>query len=91
VFIYQTFLSLMTVCIYPLLAENFPTEIRFTGVAVCYNLVYALTSLIPLLVNFLYNVFSYKITVLLLLLSIALISLASSFFIKDYTGKQMLD
>jgi MFS family permease len=89
ILIYQTFISLYTVCYYPIIAENFPTEVRYTGVAFCYNVVYALTALIPMLVNCLYKKTGSEYSAVILLIFIALISIICVFFIKDYTGKDM--
>lgn len=51
ILIIQFFASAM-VCVYlPLLAELFPVSMRLSGVAFCYNTVYVITSLLPMLLN----------------------------------------
>ena len=89
IMIYQTFISLYTVCYYPIIAENFPTEVRYTGIAFCYNVVYALTAMIPMLVNYMYEKTHSEYPAIILLISFAMISIICLFFIKDYTGKDM--
>ena len=89
IIIYQTFISLYTVCYYPIISENFPTEVRYTGVALCYNIIYAIVACVPMVVNFLYNSTGSLLAAPLLLIALAFISLISLFFIKDYTGKDM--
>jgi MFS family permease len=89
IMIYQTFISLYTVCYYPIISENFPTEVRYSGVAICYNVVYAFTSLVPMLVNYMYEKTQSEYPAIILLAGFALISIICLFFIKDYTGKEM--
>ncbi|MCF7889526.1 MAG: MFS transporter, partial [Victivallales bacterium] len=87
--IYQTFISLYTVCYYPIISENFPTEVRYTGIALCYNVVYALASLIPFTVNYLYDLTGSALSVVGLLVFLAFVSLCSLPYIKDYSGRKM--
>ena len=89
IIIYQTFISLYTVCYYPIIAENFPTEVRYTGVAFCYNVVYALTAMVPMLVNYMYEKTHSEYPAMILLISFAIISVICLFFIQDFTGKDM--
>ena len=89
IMIYQTFISLYTVCYYPIISENFPTEIRYSGIAFCYNVVYALTSMIPMFVNYMYEKTYSEYPAIILLVSFAVVSIICIFFIKDYTGKDM--
>jgi MFS family permease len=48
---YQTVISFASVCYFPLLVEIFPTKIRYTGVAACYNITYSLMATLPLLLT----------------------------------------
>lgn len=47
---YQKMISLLMVSTFPLLAKTFPVEVRNTGIAICYNIAYAITAFIPTLV-----------------------------------------
>ena len=49
--IYQTVISFITVSFLPLLSEIFPTEVRYTGTAACYNLTYSLMGCAPMAVT----------------------------------------
>lgn len=51
ILIYQTFVSGLASSYLPLLAESFPTSVRFTGSAVCYNIVFSLAGFTPALIN----------------------------------------
>lgn len=48
---YQTVISFASVCYFPLLIEIFPTNVRYTGVAACYNITYSLMATLPLLLT----------------------------------------
>jgi nitrate/nitrite transporter NarK len=47
IMIYQTFVSSVASTYLPVLAGMFPAKIRFTGVALCYNLAYAIAAFFP--------------------------------------------
>ncbi len=49
--IYQTVIALLTVCYFPLLAALFPTKVRYTGIAACYNITYAMMGAAPILIT----------------------------------------
>lgn len=36
--IIQTFISLLTVCYFPIISQMFSVEVRYTGIALCYNI-----------------------------------------------------
>jgi MFS family permease len=44
---FQTILCGLVVTTFPILVKLFPPQVRFTGVAVCYNITYALVSTLP--------------------------------------------
>jgi MFS family permease len=48
ILIYQTIIAATAACYIPMLAELFPTPVRFTGIAVCYNLGGSISGLTPL-------------------------------------------
>ncbi len=45
----QTFISLLMSSYFALIAERFPVNVRYTAMAFCYNSVYVLASLLPML------------------------------------------
>jgi len=49
--VYQTIIAGTAACYIPLLAELFPTSVRYTGIGVAYNLGGALSGLTPLLIS----------------------------------------
>lgn len=50
--LWQVFLNASVACVLPWLTQFFPTENRFTGVSLCYNISYVLCALLP-------NVYTY--------------------------------
>ena len=50
IIIYQTFVASITNSYLPVLAGMFPANIRFTGVAFCYNLAYAVAAFLPAII-----------------------------------------
>lgn len=50
---YQTIVAAFSASYPALLAELFPANIRYTGVALCYNTAYTLAAFFPLLINYL--------------------------------------
>ncbi|HJO95000.1 MAG TPA: MFS transporter [Victivallales bacterium] len=87
--LYQTFISAMAACFYPMLAESFPTKVRYTGVAFCYNVTYAVAALTPILVNFVYNLNSESKYVSIILVLIAVVTLISAGVSEDCTGEDL--
>lgn len=49
--IYQTIISLLSVCYFPILVESFPTAVRYTGIAACYNISYSIMGTMPAFVT----------------------------------------
>lgn len=58
--VYQTFIASASSCYFPIIAALFPVNVRYTGIAVCYNLAYSLMATLPLILSLLsgYNEFS---------------------------------
>lgn len=75
--LYQTLLSLLTVSFSPLLANLFPTQVRYTGIAACYNMAYSLMGMAPMAITALIEATgsaSFGIWLLIFGASISLIS-----------------
>ncbi len=51
ILLYQAFIAALATCYMTTLPEIFPTSVRFTGVAICYNLAYTIASLTPLVLT----------------------------------------
>ncbi len=49
--LYQTVMSLTLACYSPMLAELFPTAVRFTGVSICYNIAFLIGSFTPFFIT----------------------------------------
>lgn len=50
---YQTLVAMLAACYPSLLAESFPTRVRFSGVAICYNLSFLIASFTPMIASLL--------------------------------------
>jgi MHS family proline/betaine transporter-like MFS transporter len=46
--IQQVYIALFSSCFFPILIRIFPPEIRYTGIAVCYNLTWAIIATLPM-------------------------------------------
>lgn len=68
--IHQTFIALTMSCYYPIMIQLFPTQVRYTGIATCYNFVYALMGILPTMLTALLAGFQSPI-VIPIVLSIA--------------------
>lgn len=70
--LYQVFICLFIVCYLTLLAEIFPTRVRFSGIAISYNLAFCLAGFTPSLMTFLLtqskNIHAISITFVVLAL-----------------------
>ena len=84
---YQLVISAMAGCFYPLLSELFPTDVRYSGVAVAYNFTYAVASFTPIIVSFIFRTFNSVYSISAFFIILAVISLISCFFLKEYAGK----
>ncbi len=84
---YQLIISAMAGCYYPLLSELFPTNVRYSGVAVAYNFTYAAASFTPIAVSFIFKTFNNIYSISAFFIVIAVISLISCFFITECAGK----
>ena len=84
---YQLIISVMAGCYYPLLSELFPTDVRYSGIAVVYNFTYAAAACTPIAVIFIYKTFNNIYSISTFFIILAVISLISCFFTKEYAGK----
>jgi MFS family permease len=65
--IYEILISAMAACYPPMLADLFPTAVRYTGVGICYNVTYALAAFVPMLATLVLHHFNNPMAVAWLL------------------------
>jgi MFS family permease len=75
--IYQTIISCLTVCFWPLLAGLFPTNVRYTGLAVCYNITYSIMGCLPMIMTLLIQTFQTAQMGVIFLMGSALVTAIS--------------
>lgn len=81
--LYQTFVSAAMSSFFPFLTELFPKSVRYTGVALCYNMAFVIASLVPLLFEHFLRSYPYPFilfTILSLIGSVSFIAAISTFF-----------
>jgi MFS family permease len=83
--LYQTTISLLTVSFFPLLADIFPTEARYTGIAMCYNITYSIMGCAPILITALIKYTDSPSAGRWFLLSSACISIVSTMLLAKAT------
>lgn len=80
-FCYQSTVAMLAGCYFASLTENFPVAVRYTGIAFCYNTIYAIAGFIPGLSNTIYH-FHHQVIHLagffILLATITFVYVASS-------------
>jgi MHS family proline/betaine transporter-like MFS transporter len=88
--LYQLIVAVMASSYFVMLAENFPTKVRFTGIAFCYNVAYALAALIPLAVEYLYKTSQNKTSgILSIFVILALITSFSALKMKNHMKDEL--
>ena len=88
VFGYHTIIAAMAGCYFAMVPEIFPTSIRFTGVALSYNLAFLIAAVIPILSNIIMIKSNSVILLALLLMVISIVTTLSLLTIKnDSTNK----
>lgn len=81
--LYQTIISFLMVSVLPILASLFPTHVRYTGIAACYNITYSLMGCAPLIITLLLEVtHTPSIGIWFLLATSAITLISVSFFTK---------
>jgi MFS family permease len=87
VFLYQTLAAWLAACYPSLLSELFPTEVRYSGVAFCYNTAFALAGLTPVAASYVLKISSNPLEVSFILSALAMITLIATWFTQDKTGE----
>lgn len=80
--LYETFVVGLAACYFPLLTELFPTNIRYTGVAICYNIVFSIAGLIPFILSFLLKYTQAPEQIVWFFIALSLIALFTTLKIK---------
>lgn len=88
---YQAIIALLASCFFTMLAERFPTSVRFTGYAFCYNIIYAIIGFLPALSTYFIHRFHSMTPLLLVLISAGVISFATIWMTQDQTGQPLID
>lgn len=92
---YQTFTSCVMATYFPILAKIFPTEVRYTGLAACYNLTYSLMGSLPMAATYLVAEANSPEPAIYLMMGFALVSGIASLGLaipkqaKDYVSSSI--
>jgi MFS transporter, MHS family, proline/betaine transporter len=87
--LYQTLIAGLAACYVPILTELFPTQTRFSGFALTYNLAFSVAAFIPILLTWLANTTAYPPIVAWFFVIFACIPIIGSLLIKDMTRQQL--
>lgn len=82
--LYQTVIAGLSVGYFPILAAAFPTQVRYTGIAACYNIAYALLGTSPLVLTALIEWTHTAYSAVWFLITLAIISAISCFKLSRY-------
>lgn len=82
--IYQLIISIMAGSYYPMLAENFSTEVRYTGVAATYNISMLIASFFPVLAATSMKHSHNFSTIYACILGLSIIALIASYFVRKF-------
>lgn len=72
--LYQTFISGLVVNYFPILSQLFPTHIRFTAIALSYNVVFSLAGMVPMILSYLQISYKGSLSIMLFYVAIACVS-----------------
>ena len=86
-FVHQLFIAAYSVCYFPMIVDLFPTEVRFTGIAICYNITYAAMSTLPAQATGLLEKFQSFWVVPIILAVMASIAIIASLFYERIMKK----
>ena len=67
-----------------MLAENFSTKVRYTGVAFCYNMSFAIAAIIPSFVAYIYKATHTLFYINIIFILIAIFSIPCCLMMKNY-------
>ena len=79
--LYQTFIAATMTNYFPTLIELFPTEIRCTAIAICYNIAFAIAAFIPALLTFALKTYTTFTILCVFFVIIAVMSFIANIFL----------
>ncbi len=83
--LYQTVISFLMVCYFPLLAAIFSTKVRYTGIASCYNVTYSIMGFLPVVLTALIKFTHSPLNAVWFLIAGAMVSAVSGLIVwKNY-------
>ncbi len=80
--LHQLFIAIFAACYFPMMVTLFPSNVRYTGIALCYNLVYALMGILPTVLTALLSQYHSPLVLPLVLSCMALITLLAVYHSK---------
>lgn len=89
IFVYQTIIAFMAGCYFAMLAENFPTAVRYTGVAFCYNIAYVFAAFVPMIIAYMGKIAIKAEYVSLIFIILATITILAVLTIRDQTRMKL--
>jgi len=87
---YHAMLAFLGSCYFTILAENFPTSIRYMGIALSYNLAQIFSAFIPMIFSYICKNIINPINVSFIFIALALLAVFSVLMINDKTGKKLV-
>lgn len=89
IFVYQTIIAFMAGCYFAMLAENFPTAVRYTGVAFCYNIAYVFAAFVPMIIAYMGKIAIKAEYVSLVFIILVTITILAVLTIRDQTRVEL--
>jgi MFS transporter, MHS family, proline/betaine transporter len=86
---YHVMLAFLGSCYFTILAESFPTSIRYIGITLCYNLANTFAAFIPIVFSYICKNVINPENVSVVFIALALLSIFSTFTILDQTGREL--
>ena len=87
---YYTIIASLASCYFAMLAENFPTSIRYTGIALCYNLTYTVAAFAPVLFSYICKNTKNPENISFVFIILAILTIFSVLTVTDRTGKELV-
>jgi MHS family proline/betaine transporter-like MFS transporter len=91
VILYQTAISFATVSYFALLSAAFPTAVRYTGIAICYNVAYSAMSCAPIVITALINSTNTPTVGVWFLITFSLIGAVGALFLSKRRAVELFE
>jgi len=89
-FLHQFYIALFSSCYFPIIINLFPTKVRYTGTALCYNIGYATMGTLPTIFTFLLSKFQTPYIVPYTLMGMAVISYMAVSWIEGIEKRRIV-